>query len=75
MQRSSLQKGRVYLRQISFMRSTPGAYPRVEHQQSAGVIYKHSTKLKELARDKHSSLLRTFVNYVHKKFYNIVPDR
>jgi hypothetical protein len=23
--------------------------------------------------DKHSSLLRTFVNYTHKKFYNIGP--
>ncbi len=28
---------------------------------------------KALAKDKHSSLLRTFVNYVHKKFYNIGP--
>ncbi len=26
-----------------------------------------------LARDKHSSLLRTFVNYGRKKFYNIGP--
>jgi hypothetical protein len=25
------------------------------------------------ARDKHSSLLRTFVNYVRKTFYNIGP--
>jgi hypothetical protein len=27
--------------------------------------------LERLARDKHSSLLRTFVNYGHKKFYKI----
>jgi hypothetical protein len=26
-----------------------------------------------LARDKHSSLLRKFVNYGRKKFYNIKP--
>jgi len=26
-----------------------------------------------IASDKHSSLLRTFVNYGHKKFYNIGP--
>ncbi len=29
--------------------------------------------LERLARDKHSSLLRTFVNYVCKTFYNIGP--
>ncbi len=29
--------------------------------------------LQTLARDKHSSLLRIFVNYGRKKFYNIVP--
>jgi hypothetical protein len=26
-----------------------------------------------LARDKHSSFLRTFINYAHKKFYRIDP--
>ncbi len=29
--------------------------------------------LERLARDKHSSLLRKFVNYGQKKFYNIGP--
>ncbi len=29
--------------------------------------------LEELAKDKHSSLLRKFVNYGRKKFYNIGP--
>ncbi len=33
----------------------------------------HETKLERLSRDKHSSLLRTFVNYGRKKFYNIGP--
>ncbi len=35
---------------------------------------KHQTRLKRLAKDKHSSLLRTFVNYVRKKFCNIGPS-
>ncbi len=43
----------------------------------ADVIYKslsvYYTKLEKLAMDKHSSLLRTFVNYVRKKFYKIGP--
>ena len=29
--------------------------------------------LEELAKDKHSSLLRKFVNYGRKKFYNTGP--
>jgi hypothetical protein len=29
--------------------------------------------LERLARDKRSSLLQKFLNYVHKKFYNIGP--
>jgi len=28
--------------------------------------------MEKLAKDKHSSLLRMFVNYGRKKFYNIV---
>jgi hypothetical protein len=31
---------------------------------------KHLSKLEKLAMDKHSSLLRNFVNYGRKKFYN-----
>jgi hypothetical protein len=34
---------------------------------------KEYTMLEMLARDKHSCLLRTFVNYGIKKFYNIGP--
>jgi len=45
-----------------------------------GVIYeptqvKHlMTRLKRLARDKHSSLLRKFVNIGHKKIYKDWPQ-
>ncbi len=41
--------------------------------QAPGSTRKHKTKLERLARDKHSSLLRKFVNYGNKKFYNIDP--
>ncbi len=33
--------------------------------------YKHQTRLERPVRDKHSWLLRTFVNYGRKKFYKI----
>jgi hypothetical protein len=46
-----------------------GAYPGEAHSLS----HKYSTRLESLARDKHSSLLRTFVNYGRKKFYIIGP--
>jgi hypothetical protein len=35
-----------------------------------GLLRKHDTRLERPARDKHSSLLPTFVNCVCKKFYN-----
>ncbi len=38
-----------------------------------GFTYKHLTRLEKVARDKHSSLSRTFVNYTDKKIYNILP--
>ncbi len=34
---------------------------------------KHCEMLERFSRDRHSSLLLTFVNYCRKKFYNIVP--
>jgi hypothetical protein len=37
------------------------------------LTHKYLTWLKRLARDKHNSLLQTFVNYSRKKFYNIGP--
>jgi hypothetical protein len=37
----------------------------------ASLTHKHFTWLKRLVTDKHSSLLRKFVNYGRKKFYGI----
>ncbi len=37
----------------------------------SGLICKHQTRLERLARDKRSNLLRKFVTYGRKKFYNI----
>jgi hypothetical protein len=34
---------------------------------------KHKSIIERLAKDKHSSLLRIFVTYGRKKFYNIGP--
>jgi hypothetical protein len=39
----------------------------------SGLIRKYSTRLEKLARNKHSSLLQTFVTYGHKKFHSIGP--
>ncbi len=39
-----------------------------------GRLAKFETRLERLAKDKHSSLLRTFVNYGVKSFYNIGPS-
>ncbi len=38
-----------------------------------GLIHKKYTILKRLARDKNSNLLREFVTFRRKKFYNIEP--
>ncbi len=43
-------------------------------KEALGLIHKHSIRLERLARDKHSSLLRIFINYGHKFFYNIGPE-
>ncbi len=42
-------------------------------QVGSGLTCKHYTRLEKFASDKHSSLLRKFVNYGRKKFYNIDP--
>jgi len=36
------------------------------HSCSSGLGCKQYTRLEKLARDKHSSLLRTLINYRHK---------
>ncbi len=56
-------KAGAYLAEALFRCSTLGYAP--------GLTHKHYTRLERLNRNKHSSLLRTFVNYGRKKFYNI----
>ncbi len=57
-----------------------GAYPsgapkrRSSLGQTLSITHKRYTRLESLARGKHSNLLRTFVNYGRKKFYNIGPS-
>ncbi len=53
-----------------------GAYLLVEQLEYTftwvgGLSYNHWTRMERPARDKHSCLLRKFVNYVRKKLYNI----
>jgi len=38
---------------------------------TTGLTHKHYVRLERLARDKHTSKLRKFVNYRGKKFYNV----
>ncbi len=38
-----------------------------------GLALKHWTRLEKLARDKHSSLLRKYLNYGRNKFYSTGP--
>jgi hypothetical protein len=39
------------------------------------LTHKHESRLERPARDKHSSLLGTFVIYDHNKFHNTSPRR
>jgi hypothetical protein len=56
-------------------RSIPynGAPERCFIWLSSSLAYKQQTRLERLFTDKHASLLRKFVNYGQKKFYNIGP--
>ncbi len=42
-------------------------------QVGSGLAHKSQTRLERAARDKNSSLLRTFINYSCKKFYDYGP--
>jgi hypothetical protein len=53
-------KARASLRVKQFKCNSLGHVP--------GFSYKHKTKLKKTARDKHSSLLQKFINNGRKKF-------
>ncbi len=50
-----------------------GAPERFFNRVASCFANRHQTKLERLAMDKHSSLLRKFVNCVRKKFFNIGP--
>jgi len=50
-----------------------GAPERCFTWTGSSLTRKHYTKLERIFRNKHSSLLRTFVIYEYKKFYNIEP--
>jgi hypothetical protein len=45
----------------------------VSHLSGAGLTRKHETRLERQVRDKHSSLLQTFITCRRKRFYNIGP--
>jgi Chitin binding Peritrophin-A domain len=66
---------------IQRLRVRLGAYPRKEHLKDASfgagsnLTDIHYTRLERHARDKRSIQLLTFVNYAHKKFYNIGGSR
>jgi hypothetical protein len=57
----------------------PEAHPKLEHLK--GVSLREALALpvniglgwKRLAKNKHSSLLQKFINYVNKKFYSTGP--
>ncbi len=42
-------------------------------QVGLGLTHKDQTRMKNLARDKHSNLLRTFVNFGRKSFMTLGP--
>ncbi len=56
-------KARAYPSDAFFSCSTLGYAP--------GLTHKHQTRVERLARVKHSSVLRKFINYGPKKFYRI----
>ncbi len=56
-------------RGLSYSRGPEKCFIRI----SSG-LSKHWTRLVSLAKDKHPSLLKTFIYYVSKKFYNVKPS-
>jgi hypothetical protein len=68
--------GKLFQPSLMFVGKT-GAYPSEAPFRCStlgyapGLIHKLQTRLEKLARNKCSSLLRKFVNYGCKKFYNI----
>ncbi len=56
-------KAGAYPNETPFRCSTLGYTP--------GFIHKHQTRQEKIGKGKHSSLLRKFIHYGRKKFYNI----
>ncbi len=60
--------GKPFKPSLMFVGKT-GTYPSETHLvcstlgQAAGLIHKNYSRLEKLAKDKHSSLLRKFINY------------
>jgi hypothetical protein len=52
----------------------PGAGSYSPHSGRLVGLLENVILLERLARDKQSSLLGTFVNYIGKMFYNVPPD-
>ncbi len=69
-------RGGLFQPKLTFVgkaRSLPhyGAGERCFTQIYYILTCKHSTRLEKPAKDKHPSLIRTFINYGRKKCYNI----
>jgi hypothetical protein len=54
---------------VAYMSGAPEMNPTLG--QAPSPTHKYLTRLERLACDKPTSLLRTFVNYGRKKFYNM----
>ncbi len=50
-----------------------GAYPSEARSDAPKLAYKYLTRLERPPRDKHSSLLQSFINYGCLKFYTNGP--
>jgi len=60
-----MRRAGAYLSEVPFKGSTQELAPGLNH--------KHWTRLERLARDRYSSSLHTYSNYINKKFYNFGP--
>ncbi len=72
---SSIPTSKPTLMFVGKARSLPqsGAHERCITLVGSVLNHNNQTRLERPARDQHSSLLRTFVNYGRKKVYNTEP--
>ncbi len=68
-------RGKPFLMFVGKARSLPnsGSPERFSDRVGSCCTNRPQARLERRATDKHSSLLRTFINYGRKKFYNIAP--